>query len=345
MQNDVQVFRLAGLNKSRVEKIFSNFSKSRILIVGDIMLDRYLWGSVSRISPEAPVPVVEISKEEHLLGGAANVANNISALGGKPMLVGVVGDDDFAVKLNARLTAEKFDIGGIFTDENRPTTVKTRIIAQNQQVVRADREKTGDISDNLVKEIIDYIKKNFSEVSAVIISDYGKGVINAELLDYLISICNEKEIFIAVDPKETHFFDYQRVSTITPNHQEAGFVVGKKIKDDATLVDVGWQLLDRLKAKSLLITLGEKGMALFENGPKGSTKRSLTRIPAMALKVYDVTGAGDTVVATLTIAVAAGASLKEAAIIANIAAGEVVAQVGTAQVSMEKLKKLVLERL
>lgn len=345
MQNAVHVSRLVGLNKSSLERIFSNFSKCHILIVGDIMLDRYLWGSVSRISPEAPVPVVEINKEEHLLGGAANVANNIAALGGKPMLVGVVGNDDFAIKLNARLTAEGFDIDGIFTDNDRPTTVKTRIIAHNQQVVRADREKTDDISDNLIKKIINYIEKNLNDVSAVIISDYGKGVINTELLDYLISACNDKDIFIAVDPKETHFFNYQRVSAITPNHQEAGFVAGKKIKDDATLLDVGWQLLDKLEAKSLLITLGEKGMALFENGPKGSTNRSLTKIPAMALKVYDVTGAGDTVIATLTMAVAAGASLKEAAIIANIAAGEVVAQVGTAQVSMEKLKKLVTERL
>lgn len=345
MKRTYQISKHVGLNKSRVDKIFSSFGKCHILIVGDIMLDRYLWGNVSRISPEAPVPVVEINKEEHLLGGAANVANNVAALGGKSILVGVVGKDDFAVKLNARLTNEGFEINGIFTDSDRPTTVKTRIIAHNQQVVRADREKTDEISANLIKKIINYIKNNLNKVSAVIISDYGKGVINPKLLDYLISACNEKGIFIAVDPKETHFFDYRQVSIVTPNHQEASFVAGKKIKDDVTLVDVGWRLLDQLGAKSLLITLGEKGMALFENGPKGSTGRPLTKIPAMALKVYDVTGAGDTVIATLTMAVAAGASLKEAAFIANIAAGEVVAQVGTAQVNKERLKKLVLEYL
>lgn len=345
MKSTNQISKHIGLNKSRLVKIFSNFSKCHILIVGDIMLDRYLWGNVSRISPEAPVPVVEINKEEHLLGGAANVANNIAVLGGKPILVGVVGKDDFAVKLNAELAAGDFDTNGIFTDSDRPTTVKTRIIAHNQQVVRADREKTDEISANLIKKIINYIEKNLNRVSAVIISDYGKGVINFKLLDYLISICNKKGIFIAVDPKETHFFNYRRASIVTPNNQEASFVAGKKIKDDATLVDVGWRLLDQLEAKSLLITLGEKGMALFEKSSIGSISRSLTKIPAMALKVYDVTGAGDTVIAALTMAVAAGATLKEAAFIANIAAGEVVAQVGTAQVSKDRLKKMVLGHL
>ena len=333
------------LSRGRIEKLFGQFGKCRILVIGDIMLDRYLWGSVSRISPEAPVPVVDINKEEHLLGGAANVANNIAALNGQPVLVGVVGKDSFASTLKEKLAARKFTEDGVFTDRSRPTTVKTRIIASNQQVVRADRETTEEISAKLNKKILDYINKILNKISAVIISDYGKGVINLALLENLISACNEKNIFVAVDPKESHFFNYRYVSTITPNHHEAGFVVGKKINDDATLTEVGWQILEQLESKSLLITLGEKGMALFESGQGNQKKRSLTRIPTLARRVYDVTGAGDTVIAALTMAVAAGATLKEAALIANVAASEVVAEVGTAQVSRDRLMKLLLRYL
>ena len=330
------------MNKSKLEKLFKQFDSRRILIVGDIMLDRYLWGTVSRISPEAPVPIVEVNREEHLLGGAANVANNIAALGGQPVLAGVVGKDSFAATLKTELTARGFSADGVFTDRKRPTTVKTRIIAHNQQVVRADREKTDEISKRLNNKLMDYLGKALNNISAVIISDYGKGVINKTLLERVISDCNKKNIFIAVDPKESHFFNYRYVSTITPNHHEAGFVAGKKITDDATLEEVGWQVLDRLEARSLLITLGEKGMALFENGISDRDRRTLTRIPALARKVYDVTGAGDTVISALTMAVASGATLKEAAFIANVAAGEVVAEVGTAQVNKDRLKKLML---
>ncbi|MCP4580111.1 MAG: D-glycero-beta-D-manno-heptose-7-phosphate kinase [candidate division Zixibacteria bacterium] len=338
-------FVVKGMTKAKIEKIFSRLYKCRILVVGDIMLDRYLWGDCSRISPEAPVPVVEISKEEHLLGGAANVSNNISALNGQVDLVGVVGKDTFATALRRRLKVRGFSADGIFTDSKRPTTVKTRIIAQNQQIVRADREQIHEISARLNKKIQAYIENALADVSAVIISDYGKGVINPMLLESLIEACIQRNIFVAVDPKQTHFFSYRKVSTITPNHHEAGFVVGKKITDNASLEEVGWQILDELKAKSILITLGEEGMALFENGHSKKSDRTLTKIPTMARKVYDVTGAGDTVIATLTMAVAAGASLKEAAFIANVAAGEVVAEIGTAQVNRDKLKELVLSYL
>ncbi len=331
-----------SLTRDRIDKLFGNFAECRILVVGDIMLDRYLWGNCTRISPEAPVPVVEISKEEHLLGGAANVANNIAALGGQTDLVGVVGKDNFASDLKTQLKAKKFRIDGVFTDTKRPTTVKTRIIAQTQQTVRADRENTAEISKQLNNKIFNYIDNTLDNISAVIISDYGKGVINKELLEKLIAACIKRDIFIAVDPKETHFFNYRRVSTITPNHHLAGFVVGKKITDSKSLEEVGWLILDELKTKSLLITLGKEGMALFENGQSDKSNRSMTKIPTMARKVFDVTGAGDTVIATMTMAVAAGASLKEAAFIANVAAGEVVGEIGTAQVSRDKLKELVL---
>jgi len=333
---------LRSLTAPRVEKLFSRFGRCRILVVGDLMLDRYLWGSVSRISPEAPVPIVEVNKEEHLLGGAANVASNIAALGGTPELIGVVGRDSFAGVLRKELGARGFSTQGVISDGSRPTTVKTRIMAHSQQVVRADREKTEEISERQSNRLLEYIEKKIKSASAVIISDYGKGVINARLLDYLIAACNRRDIFVAVDPKEIHFLEYRRVSTITPNHHEAGFATGKKIIDEASLVESGWQILDQLEAKSVLITLGERGMALFESGESPGENRSLTKIPTMARKVFDVTGAGDTVIAALTMAAAAGASLKEAAFIANVAAGEVVAEVGTAQVQRDKLKKLLL---
>lgn len=336
---------IKGLTKTRVEKIFASFENCRILVIGDIMLDRYLWGSCSRISPEAPVPIVEIEKEEHLLGGAANVANNIAALQGRTELIGVVGKDIFAKDLETQLKAKDFSISGIFKDNSRPTTVKTRIIAQNQQVVRADRENTHEISKQLNVRIRNYIDSLLGSISAVIISDYGKGVISANLLQKLISDCVEKDIFVAVDPKQTHFFNYRRVSTITPNHHEAGFAVGKKITDDASLQEVGLEILRRLEARSVLITLGPQGMALFENGQHDNSHNALTKIPTLARKVFDVTGAGDTVISTMTMAVAAGASLKEAAFIANVAAGEVVAYIGTAQVGRDRLKELVLSYL
>ena len=331
-----------GLNKSRIEKIFNNFAKCRILIVGDIMLDRYLWGSCSRISPEAPVPVVEIEKEEHLLGGAANVANNIAALEGRVELLGVVGKDIFARDLEKQLKARGFSVRGIFKDSQRPTTVKTRVIAQNQQIVRADRENTREISKRLNEGIFKYIDSILDKISGVIISDYGKGVISAGLLERLIASCLERKIFIAVDPKQTHFFNYRRVSTITPNHHEAGFAVGKRIIDETTLREAGAEILERLEAKSVLVTLGAQGMALFEKLAGSKSDYTLTRIPTLARKVFDVTGAGDTVISAMTLAAAAGASLKEAAFIANVAAGEVVAYVGTAQVDRDRLKELVL---
>jgi D-beta-D-heptose 7-phosphate kinase/D-beta-D-heptose 1-phosphate adenosyltransferase len=333
------------MTKAKLEKIFSRFSKCQILVVGDLMLDRYLIGNVSRISPEAPVPVVDINKEEHLLGGAANVAKNIAALSGNAKLVGVIGNDSFGKILKKLLKSHGFSDDSIFIDSNRPTTVKTRIIAHNQQIVRADREKSAPIPDSLNRKLLDNINKLLPKTAGVIISDYGKGVINYSLLSTLIQSCNERKIFVSVDPKETHFFNYRKVGTITPNHHEAGFVAGQKITDDKSLLSVGWRLLEQLQARSILITLGEKGMALFENDSRAPEGKVLTRIPAMARKVFDVTGAGDTVIATMTLAVAAGANLKEAAFIANVAAGEVVGEIGTAQVSKNRLRELVLERL
>jgi rfaE bifunctional protein kinase chain/domain len=326
--------------KERFNQIFSNWGRHKILVLGDVMLDEYLWGSVSRISPEAPVPVVEIVKECIKLGGAANVALNVKTLGDEPILVGVIGNEKNGERMREALNGVQLSDEGILVDEARQTTIKTRVIAHNQQVVRADREDTQEISLELSERIIDFIKKKIGaespeqgrrKISALIISDYGKGVITLKLLSELIDLCRKNHIFIGVDPKETHFWNYKKVSLITPNHNEAAFAYGKKIKDENILEEVGWGLLDRLEAEAILITRGERGMSLFEKN------RSLTHFPTRAKKVYDVTGAGDTVISTFACAFAAGASYKEAALVSNHAAGIVVGEIGTAQVTKDQL--------
>ncbi len=319
------------IKAERFNQIFSQWGKHKILILGDVMLDEYLWGNVSRISPEAPVPVVEILDESIKLGGAANVALNIKALGDEPILVGVIGNEKNGERMKETLNAAQISHEGIFTDETRQTTIKTRIIAHSQQVVRADRENSQEISLELTERIIDFIKKKMGEVSALIISDYGKGMITLSLLSELIDLCRKNHIFLAVDPKETHFLNYKRVSLITPNHNEAAFAYGKKIKDENILEEVGWGLMDKLETEAMLITRGELGMSLFQRN------RSLTHFPARAKKVYDVTGAGDTVISTFTCAFAAKASFKEAALISNHAAGLVIGEIGTAQVTKNQL--------
>jgi D-beta-D-heptose 7-phosphate kinase/D-beta-D-heptose 1-phosphate adenosyltransferase len=325
------------MNKSKITRLIGNFSKTKIVVLGDIMLDRYLWGNVDRISPEAPVPVVQIKKESTNLGGAANVAANVQALGADVTMLGIIGDDMMAEILKESLVESKLKTSGLLVDKERPTTVKTRIVAHNQQVVRIDREETHEIDSALVEQLIAKITKMMKTIDGIIISDYGKGVITYDLLSALIPIANKAGKFIAVDPKEVHFMNYREVSVITPNHHEAGFISGKKITNDAILADVGWNLMDLLNLESLLITRGEKGMSLFEKD------RKLTHIPASAKTVYDVTGAGDTVIATLTVAKTAGASMHEAAIFANAAASLAVAQFGTARISGAELKSAMLD--
>lgn len=319
------------ISKERFDKIFSGWGGHKILVLGDVMLDEYLWGNVSRISPEAPVPVVEVVKESIKLGGAANVALNVKNLRDEPILVGVIGDDRNGEKMMSALNEIQIKSEGIFVEGPRMTTIKTRIIAHNQQVVRADRENTEEIPEKLTEEIISFVKKSLPDINTIIISDYGKGVITYQLLSKLIELCKQNEVFIAVDPKDTHFMNYKHVSLITPNHHEAGFVYGKRIRDESVLKEVGWGLLEKLKVEALLITRGEKGMSLFE------ADRVLTHFPIRAREVYDVTGAGDTVISAFTCAVAAEANYKEATLISNHAAGLVVGEIGTAQVTKEEL--------
>lgn len=326
------------MKKGTVDRITGNSGNVRILVLGDLMLDRYLWGNVDRISPEAPVPVVQVHKETSSPGGAANVAANVSALGAKAVLMGVVGDDSFAELFRKNLTSYKIQSSHLVVDSNRSTTVKSRIVAHSQQVVRIDREVTDEIEDRVVDEIMEKAKRQMAKVDGIIISDYGKGVITYGLLTELITMANRAGKFIAVDPKEVHLKNYRDVSVITPNHHEAGFVSGRRITSDRILDEVGWDLMDLLNLESLLITLGEKGMTLFEKG------RIRTDIPVEAKTVYDVTGAGDTVVAALTVARLAGATMQEAAFISNVAAGLAVARFGTARITLDELRKALLER-
>ncbi len=322
-----------SLGRERIEHITDSIGKAKVLILGDTMLDEYLFGKVERISPEAPVPVVDIESNRQLLGGAANVAANIRALGDEPILVGTVGEDDAASNLR-RLLADK-DIASeyLVVDQSRQTTIKTRIMAHNQQVVRADRETRHELSEDIENEVFDRIIRVADSIAAIIISDYGKGVITLSLLRRVIELCQEKKIFIAVDPKETRFHNYERVSLITPNHLEAGFAWGRRINTEEDLLEVGNGLLEKLQAENILITRGAQGMSLFRSGQEP------THIPTFARRVYDVTGAGDTVIATFVSAIAAGADPVEAAIVANAGAGFTVAEVGTASITLADLKR------
>jgi D-beta-D-heptose 7-phosphate kinase/D-beta-D-heptose 1-phosphate adenosyltransferase len=311
--------------------ILKEAEKKKILIIGDLILDRYIWGKVNRISPEAPVPVVEVSNEEFLLGGAANVAHNIVSLGGQATIVGVAGKDAAGGIIVRMLEESGVGCGGIFFS-SRPTTVKTRIIAHNQQVVRFDREKKERVGRKVLQWMLEYIRSAVRTHDAVIISDYKKGVICQELVKEVLKYTKSRKIFVAVDPKIGHFHWYKHVSLITPNVTEASIASGIEIKDEKTLIRAGRALLKKILCDAILVTRGESGMSLFK-------KEKVIHIPTAARHVYDVTGAGDTVIATFTLSQAAGAQMEEAAVIANHAAGIVVGEVGTAVVTRDQLHK------
>jgi D-beta-D-heptose 7-phosphate kinase/D-beta-D-heptose 1-phosphate adenosyltransferase len=333
-----------------LKSIIQQFNKARVLVVGDLILDEYIWGTVDRISPEAPVPVVWADKRTNVPGGAANVANNIRSLDGKVSLLGVVGSDENGRTLVGELKNRGVDTKGIFIEPHRPTTVKTRILAGHQQVVRVDWEHRHALNNELNNKIARFIRKHISDYDAVIIEDYGKGVINKELLEELAPLARKHKKIVNVDPKEEHFQYYSNVTSITPNRKELENAVRNlKIKDmtntfkvntDKLFTDkdidlAALQVLKYLGLDSMLVTLGEQGMKLFEKG------RRVEHIPTVAQEVFDVSGAGDTVISTFTLALCVGASKLEAAHIANYAAGIVVGKVGTATTDRSEL----LERI
>jgi D-beta-D-heptose 7-phosphate kinase/D-beta-D-heptose 1-phosphate adenosyltransferase len=305
------------------------FKQKRVLVIGDLILDHYVYGKVERISPEAPVPIVDVTYDEHKLGGGANVASNIVSLGGEATVVGVVGKDVAAEMLEELLRERGIEF--IAVEDKRPTTVKTRVIAHSQQVVRFDNEGKEKLSGKVLRGLLEYVLRAVKEHDAVVLSDYKKGVITSEVVKTVLGASGGRK-FVAVDPKVGHFHLYKGVSAITPNLMEASLGSGVAIKDERTMLKAGNTLLRRLALKAVLLTRGEEGMSLFE-------REGVTHIPTVAKKVFDVTGAGDTVIATFTLAQAAGASMQEAAVLANHAAGVVVGEVGTAVATPAKVRQ------
>jgi D-glycero-beta-D-manno-heptose-7-phosphate kinase len=329
---------ISNKDSKRLTEYIDHFPATRVLVVGDIVLDHYIWGKVSRISPEAPVPVVNVTRENLLLGGATNVANNIHALGGTVSVCGVIGKDEAGRQLLHLLHKQGIGSEGLIVDPARPTTIKTRVIAHSQQVVRFDRETKERIERDAHRRIFDYVSLQVKEgLDAIVISDYCKGMVTSDLVRDIVKLAKKHKVIVSVDPKVSHFAMYNGVTILTPNINEASIGSKIEIDDERSLLKAGKLLLKRLKCGAVLITRGEHGMSLFEQGGR------VTHIPTVAREVFDVTGAGDTVISTLTLGMATGASMVDAARISNYAAGVVVGVVGTATVKPEELKQRIVQ--
>lgn len=308
------------------------FSGARVLVIGDLMVDEYLFGEVERISPEAPVPIVSITSQEYRLGGAGNVIGNILALGGVPMVAGIIGDDQWGRLLTERLSSAGADTGGIVTANDRPTTRKTRIIAANQQMLRIDHERVAPVADRLLPPLYRYIESAVPHADVVLVSDYAKGLIDDSMMEEIIITAKKHNKSIVADPKGIDFTKYSGVDLITPNRKEAGLAAGVDAKDPDFVLKTCKRLMDVVSPQALLITCGKDGMILKEK------EANPVHIKARAKQVFDVSGAGDTVLALMGLGLASGLSFVSSARIANIAAGIVVGKVGTATVTPEELK-------
>ncbi len=327
---------MVTFTESRLQELLETFKTKKVAVVGDLMVDRYYWGTVGRISPEAPVPVVEVVEEQVRLGGAANVANNIQTLGGEPMLVGLIGNDHPGQVFIEILKERNLPSKGIVTDASRPTTIKTRVIAHAQHVVRIDNESKAECPEHIRHMIIDAVKYNIHELDAIIIEDYNKGVVTKDVIHELIAVARKYNKIITVDPKFNNFLEYKHVTVFKPNRREVEEAIGGRLKSVADVERAGKHLLEVLEAENILLTRGEEGMSLFEaNG-------AITHIPTQAANVQDVSGAGDTVVSTLTMALASGATIHEAATLANCAAGVVVGSVGIVPIQPKELVEAAL---
>jgi D-beta-D-heptose 7-phosphate kinase / D-beta-D-heptose 1-phosphate adenosyltransferase len=319
---------------SESRRLLDKLRQVKALVVGDVMLDRYWWGTASRISPEAPVPVVRLEKEELIAGGAANVAANVVGLGAEVFLVGITGDDR-----EAELLAETLEKGGISAAylvkcQNRPTTLKTRVVVNHQQVARIDQETTENLSQLEEDQVWEQISACLQEVDVVLVSDYGKGFLSETLLTRLIMSEPRRDLPILIDPKGKDYRKYRGAAVLTPNRKEALEAVGFEGNEDQVVIEAGCKLLSELNLRAVLVTRGEEGMTLFEKG------KEPLHLEALARHVFDVTGAGDTVIATLGVVVGAGLELTEAAEIANVAAGFVVEEIGTTAIKKSKLESL-----
>lgn len=324
------------MTNQTLQGVVGRFAEARVLVIGDVIIDHFLWGAATRISPEAPVPVVNVQREELLLGGSANVLRNIVSLGGKGTLCGIIGDDAMGQKTVELVERLGVPTHGLVVGQ-RPTTIKTRVVAQGQQVVRFDREQTGPPSKSSLEALLRFLEAHVHTFDAVMVSDYAKGVVGEPLMIRLHQLLhaargrNKRKLPLIVDPKPTNIHCFVGATVITPNHHEAMQITGIRITDESSLMAVARHIRDDIGCESVLITRGEAGMALLQNDDQ------LVTIPTMAKEVYDVTGAGDTVAATLALALAAGCSMTDAAILANHAAGIVVGKIGTACASATEL--------
>lgn len=316
------------MKKERLEEILNSFKNLKIGVVGDMMLDDYLIGNVDRISPEAPVPVVSIKSERFSLGGAANVINNLWSLGANILSFGVVGRDFDGQRLLEELEKKGIDVSGIISTIDRPTIVKRRVISGNHQLLRLDWENSSHIRANTEDLLLEKIENSIKDLDAVILSDYNKGLLTPKVTKRIIELCRENEIIVIVDPKPGNVENYFGATSMTPNRKEAIECLGIKSSDN--MEKIGRELKNKLGLENLLLTRSEEGMSLFEG-------EEIINIPTYAKEVFDVTGAGDTVISVFTLASAAGISLNEAAKIANTAAGVVVGKMGTSTVTEEEI--------
>lgn len=326
-----------------LQTVLDQLEGRRVLIIGDVILDEYIWGDVNRISPEAPVPVLEIVSETTRTGGAANVAQNIVNLGGQVDLIGVVGDDRNGKNLIRMLERLGIDASGICTDADRPTSTKTRVIARtsstststHQQLVRLDRESRAPVKSAIHEQLMENALSRIPHADAVVFEDYDKGGVSGRLIEGVLRAARQYGKPVVVDPKVENFWNYKGVTSITPNHKEAGLALDRKISDEDSLVSVGEEILDRLNLEGLLITRGEQGMSLFRRRHDGELR--VDHIPTQAQEVFDDTGAGDTVIAVYALALAAQADMLEAARLSNLAGGIVCGEVGCVPVSRDQL--------
>jgi D-glycero-beta-D-manno-heptose-7-phosphate kinase len=323
----------------KLNKLKNSFRGKRIAVVGDMMLDYYFWGKIHRISPEAPVPVVEIDNEFARFGGAMNVAFNIKTLGGTSFPVGIIGNDPQGKDLSKLMKGAQIASKGIFIDKKRPTTAKSRVIANNQHVVRIDKENTLPVPKQIENKILEFLRKEIKKLDAIILQDYNKGVLTKSLIERVIALANANKIIVTVDPKFNNFFTYRDVTVFKPNRKETEDALGMKIRNSEDVSVAGEMLLEKLNCKYALLTLGEEGIALFE---KGKPER---RVPTKARKVSDVSGAGDTVISTLTMALTSGADIYDAAYLANYAGGLVCEDVGIVPIELTRLFDAVKEEL
>ncbi len=322
------------LDLSHASSLLGRIRGLKVAVLGDLMLDEYLFGEVSRISPEAPVPIVRIVREKAVLGGAANVAANLRALGAEPLLIGTLQNDAAGGRLMELLAHTGISTAALVMDPSRPTIIKTRVIGQTQQMLRIDREEPRALDENAVLEIVRQLRNHLPGTGALIVSDYAKGIVGPSVMEEVRRLCTRHRIPWIVDPKPDHRALYQGATLMTPNRKETAELSGLPANSDREIAAAGKALLDGLGLSGLLITRSEKGMALFARDAEHSDP---WMIPTMAQEVFDVSGAGDTVIAAFSAAVAAGADWKDAAMLANAAAGVVVAKMGTATVTVEEL--------